>query len=144
MGTFLWQVNYLGVTESLVYSVALGLYFMALAFSRKIKDDFDGQKLLDGIGLFILLLPPTVSSFGENAVKYSATLGVAGILLLIAGISMRYKLYKFAGVAGIVLAVLPQTYSYILDLPKWLIVGVGGAIFITVAIILSLRRKESN
>jgi len=142
MATFFWQIKYLGVEESLAYTISLGLYFMALAYTRKIKNDNEGRQLLDGVGLFFLLVPPALFSFGEEAVKYSVTLGVAGIALLIFGISLRYKLYKYAGVAGIVLAVLPQTYNYILDLPRWLIVGVGGIIFITVAIVLSLKRKD--
>lgn len=76
--------------------------------------------------------------------KYSVTLGLIGIALLGAGITLSYKLHRLGGIIGIVFAVLPQTYNYILALPRWVAVGIVGFIFISVAIYLSLKRKESE
>lgn len=142
MLSYLWQIKYNGVTENLAYTIPLGVYFLILAYTRKIKDDKDGRQMLDLLGLFFLLMPPLFLSFGDEAMKYSVTLGLVGIVLLGVGITLSYKLYRYGGIAGIVFAVIPQTYNYILALPRWMVVGIFGLIFISVAIYLLLKRKE--
>lgn len=144
MVTFLWQINYIGIEDILVYCTILGVYFMVLAYTRKLKNDIDNRQLLDLLGLLILFSPPTVLSFGDDVVKYTVILGIEGIILLFLGISMSYKLYRYGGIFGIVFAVLPHTYSYILSLPRWLIVGLFGFLFLGIGIFLLLRRKENT
>ncbi len=142
--SYLWQIKYSGVTENLAYTLPLGVYFLILAYTRKIKEDMGGRQILDLLGLFFLLIPPLFLSFGSEAMKYSVTLGFVGIALLGVGITLSYKLYRYAGIAGIVFAVLPQTYSYILALPRWVAVGTVGLVFISVAIYLLVKRKEDE
>lgn len=142
MITYLWQIKYFNITESLIYTIPLGVYFLVLAYTRKIKGDKSGRQVFDFLGLFFLLMSPLLLSFGNEAMKYSVVLGFLGIILLGVGITISYKLYWWGGIAGIVFAVIPQTYNYILALPRWMVVGIFGLIFIIVAIFLLLRRKE--
>lgn len=144
MLSYLWQIKYNGVTENLAYTLPLGVYFLILAYTRKIKNDRDGRQMLDLLGLFFLLMPPLFLSFGDEAMKYSVTLGLVGIALLGVGITLSYKLYRYGGIAGIVFAVIPQTYNYILALPRWVVVGTVGFTFISVAMYLLLRRKDAE
>lgn len=140
--TFLWQLNYIHVRETLAYILPIGMYFLCLAYTRRRQKDYDTMQLLDFVGLVFLLGIPFIYSYSDERVKYSITLGVMGLILLILGNSLSYKLYRFAGFAGVVLAVLPQTYEYILLLPRWLLVGLVGLALLTTAITLLLKRKD--
>lgn len=140
--TYIWQVYYLGSREALIYSLPLGVYFFILAYTRRTRNDTYTMQILDLTALFITLVPPTLLSLGDNGVKYSIILGILGVALLTAGISFSYRLYKYGGVFGIIFAIVPQTYSYILALPRWVIVGGAGIIFLSAAILLLLKRKE--
>ncbi len=142
--TLLWQIMYLGFTNSLFYTTPIGLYFMTIAYSRRLFNDPNNEKLFNLISVLLLLLPPLTSSFDENATVYSVILGLEGIILVMLGITFSQKMFRYAGVAAIVLSILPQTYSYILALPRWLIVGILGIVFLAVAIFLLLKRKEDH
>jgi LPXTG-motif cell wall-anchored protein len=63
-------------------------------------------------------------------------------VLVALGITFQVRLLRLAGVGAIILAVLPQTYNYILSLPRWVVVGILGMLFLGLAIFLLLRRKE--
>lgn len=139
--TLLWQIYYLGFTDALMYTTPLGLYFMAVGYTRR-NDDLEQERVLSGIGMFLLLASPFFLSFGIHQVKYSLILFVESVLFVFAGISLRNILYRYAGFAGIVLAILPQTYNYILSLPRWVVVGILGLAFLAFAIFLLLKRKE--
>ncbi len=142
MFSYIWQIHYLGITENLAYTIPLGVYFLILAYTRKIKDDEKNRNTLDLLGMFFLLTPSFFLSFGSEAMKYSVTLGLMGIILLAAGITLSNKFYRYGGVAGIVLAVFPQTYNYILALPRWVGIGIVGILFLSVAMYLLIKRKE--
>lgn len=144
MMTIIWQLSYWGVTDSLMYSALLGIYFLVLGYTRRLVHDYSRQDNLNVIGLFFLLLPPIILSFDVEPTKYSVFLGISGILLTGLGISLSYKIYKYGGIIGIIFAVLPQTYNYILELPRWIVVGMIGIIFLTVAIFLLLQRGEHH
>ncbi len=142
LSTLLWQISYLGYTDMLLYTTPTGLYFMGIAYTRRLLRDTENERYFQGLGLFLLLIPPLLLSFGDNAMKYSLILGLEGILLVLGGINFSNTMFRFAGVSAIVLAILPQTYAYILSLPRWVVVGIAGIIFLGVAIFLLLKRKE--
>lgn len=139
---YLWQMNYLHFIETQIYTIPLAVYFMFLAYTRKKVKDESLQKLFNYIGLCILffnLFFQVIS--GENLV-YTLLMGVEGIILIGLGISWAYDLYKYAGTAAIGIAVLAQTYVYILMIPKWLLTGFVGMAFLFFAIYLLLKRQE--
>ena len=72
------------------------------------------------------------------------TVGILGIILLSLGISIKNRIYEFSGAAGVILAIIPQTFQYLLALPKWLVVGIAGLSFVVVAIFLLLKRDENK
>ncbi len=142
VATVLWQIKLLDFTDIQAYIIPLGLYFMGLAFTRKMKNDQEHRKVLDTVGTAILIVPTIFQAFG-GGYKYALLMGVEGTLLLGLGITLgQYKVYSYAGILAIVLAVISQTYEYLFSLPRWLITGVGGIVFLGVAITLLLRRKE--
>ena len=141
--TYIWNINFLGVTDTLLYTLPIGVYFLVVSYFRRCKKDFSGSEVLDLLGLFFLLVPTLFLSFGQDAIKYSVILGILGISLFVLGISLSHRIFKFGGIASIVAAIVPQTYSYILSLPRYLIVGVLGLTFLAVATYLLMRRQEA-
>lgn len=142
--TFLWQLEFAGVTDSLMYTATVGYYFVILGYTRRLVKDYATQNSLTVIGLILLLAPPIFLSFGPDATRYSLFLGLTGILFTGLGISLSYNKYKYSGVIGIIFAVLPQTYNYLLYLPRWIVVGVIGIVFLGTAIFLLLKRGEHH
>jgi len=142
MATYLWQIKFLGITEAQTYTLPLAVYFMVLAYLRRIVGDLSKRDLLDFAGLFFLILPTLMQSFGNHGAKYSLLFGVEGAILIALGTSLKYKTYIYAGVFAIVAAVISQTYEYVFSLPRWIITGVAGLAFLSVAIYLLLHRKE--
>lgn len=140
--TILWQFKVLELDNIQYYSLPLAIYFMALAYTRKIKSDPEKQNVLDFTAMVILILPTMVQAFSSGGAKYALLLGLEGITLLTLGISWQYKLYRFASILAIVLAVLSQSYEYVFALPRWIITGIAGLIFLIVAITLLLKRKD--
>lgn len=142
--TFLWQLEFAGVTDSLMYTATVGYYFVILGYTRRLVKDYATQNSLTVIGLILLLTPPIFLSFGPDATRYSLFLGLTGILFTGLGISLSYNKYKYSGVIGIIFAVLPQTYNYLLYLPRWIVVGIIGIVFLGTAIFLLLKRGEHH
>lgn len=144
MGTYFWQVRFLGYSEYQVYLLPLGLYFLILSFLARNEKNKDVPAGLEYGGLFILLVPLLFQCFGKNGMYYSLLLALEGAGLLVPGVTLQKKSYRYAGVAAIMSAVFSQTYSYVFGLPRWVITAVGGLTFIVVAIFLLLRRKDDT
>lgn len=142
--TGLWQINYLGVSESQAYTIPLGIYFLILAYTRKIRGDDQGRDTLDLAGVGVLIVSSLWQSFGGDGAKYALLLGIEGVILIGAGISLNRKIYNYAGIFAITMAVLSQTYEYVFSLPRWLVTGIAGLIFLIVAIYLLTKRKENS
>ncbi len=142
--TVLWQIKFLEFNNLQMYAIPLGIYFLLLAITRKIKDDKNGEDILNATGIAILILSSMSQAFGGNGSVYALLLGVEGVLFLILGISTNNKLFRISGILAIVLAVISQTYSYLFSLPRWLITGLAGLVFLAVAVFLLLRRGSGD
>lgn len=144
MFTYLWQMQFLGYTQWQVFAFPLGVYFIALAYVQKIKKNIEQSKTLDSAGLFILFGSLFLQSFERNGFYYAIMLMGEGIAFFAAGNTLSYKLYTYAGIAAIVIAVISQSYEYLFSLPRWIITAVLGVVFLSVAIYLLLNRKEQK
>lgn len=139
----LWQIKIAGFEDTQFYSLPLALYFMAIAYTRSLQDDEEKRNLFDFIGLSILIFPTMIQAFSADGWRYALMLGVEGVLLLTLGISWQYKYYRYAAIAAIVLAVFSQSYSYLFGLPRWIITGIAGLVFLVVAITLLMKRNDN-
>ena len=142
MFTYLWQMKYLGVTETQAYTLPLGVYFMVLAYLQRIGGRPAARNLLDWVGLFFLFVPTLFQSFGDAGAKYALLLGVEGVVVFGLGTSLSYKTYIYTGIAAIVVAIISQTYEFVFSLPRWVITATAGLAFLSTAIYLLLHRKE--
>lgn len=144
MITYFWQMNYLGYTEMQVYTLPFGVYLLVLGYFQKLANKFENQQVLEYFGLAVLLLPLLGQSFGTSGTNYALIMAAEGLILFLIGNSFGYKRYMYGGITAIVLAVISQTYEFVFSLPRWIFTAVAGIIFLSVAIYLSLHRKDST
>ncbi|MEN9327676.1 MAG: hypothetical protein RI947_484 [Candidatus Parcubacteria bacterium] len=142
MITVLWHISYSGVTEVQYYTGPLGVYFMSLAYTRKMRNDEDNRRWLDFCALFFIIVPAMFQSFGSEGLNYSLLLGGYGLLLVLAGITINYLRYTYGGIFAIVISVFAQTYGIIFNIPRWLLIGLIGLVFLVSAVYLLQNRKE--
>ncbi len=138
---YVWQLKFAEVTELQIYTSAIGAYFLVLAFLRHEAGDNQRRDLFDGLGLFVLLFFSIIQTFAEKPI-YALVLGIEGTLLVFLGNLGQSKRYTYTGITAIVLAVLSQTYDEILELPRWLLTGAGGFLFILIALYLMVYKKH--
>ena len=115
---------------------------MTLAYLQRMKENLSNQDLLNYVGLFILLVPTFMQSFGVDGARYALLLGVEGIVIFSLGNSLAYRNYVYAGIGAIIVAVITQTYEFVFSLPRWLLTAIAGLAFLATAIYLLLHRKE--
>ena len=115
---------------------------MTLAYLQRMKGSLSNQDLLNYVGLFILLVPTFMQSFGVDGAKYALLLGVEGIVIFSLGNSLAYRNYIYIGIGAIVIAVITQTYEFVFSLPWWVLTAIAGLLFLSTAIYLLLHRKE--
>jgi hypothetical protein len=134
MVTYLWQIHFLGITNSQYYTLAIGLYFLVLSYLRRKARDPNIKQLFDIIGTFFLIVPTWFQSLGADGLIYAFILGICGATLLVFGITFTDKWYRYSGILAIVLAVTSRS--------RWAIIGIAGIAFLIFAIYLLLFRKE--
>ena len=140
--TLLWHIHYLDITLLQAYTAPVGLYLLAIGYIRnRIQKKTDESAFTLG-GTAFILLPSLVQSFGADNERYSLLLGCEGTIFIILGITINEKYYKACGVAALFLAIVSQTYQYVFALPRWLLVGIIGIVFLTVAIYLMQNKQE--
>ncbi|HSW88300.1 MAG TPA: DUF2157 domain-containing protein [Candidatus Saccharimonadales bacterium] len=142
MITFLWQINILNISETQAYTLPLSFYFFGLAYLQKKTTKSQKRDILNFTGIFFLLTPSFLQSFGEKAMQYSVLFGFEGIVLLMAGITMKRRSFIYSGSFALIFAVISQTYQYVFTIPRWVLVGSIGLLFLTLAIFLLNKRKE--
>ena len=144
MFTYLWQIKFLGITETQVYTLPLGVYFMVLAYFQRISGNLANRDLLNYVGLGFLFVPTFFQSFSDAGAKYALLMGVEGLIIFGLGTSLSYRTYIYTGIAAVVVAVISQTYEFVFSLPRWAITATAGLILLSTAIYLLLHRKEES
>jgi hypothetical protein len=142
--TLLWHLHFLKVDEVMVFSTLIALYFFIHSFIEKRHKMLEIASLLEQIGLLILLLLPAFLSLGEDALKYSLYLGGFSLIALFIGIGSVNRNYQVAGIIGLLFSIIPQTYQYIVSLPRWIGIGALGLIFLGIALYLLLKRNDNS
>ncbi|MBI2327582.1 hypothetical protein HYU92_04665 [Candidatus Curtissbacteria bacterium] len=144
LGTLLWNFKYIELENVQFYSLPLAIYLFGLGFLARQKEK-DYSDIVDLAAGAILILPTFVQAAGEtNGYWYALLLGAEGVLILVLAISWNKVIYKYLGIAALVLAVISQTYEYLTSLPRWVIIGGVGLVFLAAAIYLLASRKEDK
>jgi hypothetical protein len=134
--------HYLHLTDFLIYTLPLGVYFTAIGYHRLLEKDHTNYQNVTFLGALTIFFPSFVAAFGSEAGKHAIVMFTIGCAYLGAGITLPQRFYRLIGVTGIVLAVLPQTYTYLLHLPRWITLALLGILFISGALYLLLKRQH--
>ena len=146
MMSYLVSVNYWydRINEPLAYFIPLGFYFLGLGYCMKREGRIFNQRFFQILGFMVIILTTFIQTLDTGNVYYSILLGGLGLAFLFVGISYEEKLYTGFGIMAIIAALLSQLYEYVFSLPRWLVTGIVGLSFLTLAIILLLKRKEED
>lgn len=136
--------NYYNVKETQYYTIVWAAYFGIIAYLRFLKNDISGKDVAAIIGLGFLTIPLLFQAHYSKEYGYGLLLGIEGILLLIAGMLGNYKLIVRWGAVTLVIIVLDQMKDYLAAMPKWIIIGGIGIIFLVGATYLLSRRHDQT
>ncbi len=141
---YLFHIHYLNITEVQIYTFPLAIYFFVLAYLRRRAKDEIRYIIFESLALLVLLLPTLFQAWDTDGARFALLLGIEGTILILWGNARLYRTYLYIGTAAIVLSVLSQTYNYLLNLPRWAITGIGGILFLSLALYLLWYRKEQK
>lgn len=130
------------ITNTQFYIQPVAYYILAWGLWQLKKQLPDAQNYVV-LGLFISIMPLFFQSFGQEHVSEAIYLAAEGLVFAGIGISLQEKTFRYGGALAIALAIFAQTSDYILNLPRWLLVGMLGFVILTVAIYL-LRTKTKT
>jgi len=139
--TVLWQYKFISFDELQIYSITTAVYLFIIGYTRERFGKKEERQTFDYAGLAILLLPALWQALPDSGFWYALLLGIEGLFLLMAGLSLNHKTFTYAGVAAIAVATLTRVYSFIASLGSWAIIGSLGLIFLAVAIFLLNKKK---
>lgn len=149
-----WQVILLGrvyptwnwLENRQFYTLPFGLYFLWSAYIG-VKNQFnlDTVALLDWLGIGSLIGLTLLQNLGAaSGNPYALLAGAYSIGFVFWGNYTQKKLYQQVGGVGVALSVLIQSSDFILNLPRWLLVGVVGLSLIGLALWLLNKRGEKK
>lgn len=142
--TLCYIFNFRHITEYYWFSELWGCYLVTMGFFRRREGFTKESDLADIGGLFLLSLRIIPGAFGVDGVTEAVLLGINGVVLLTYGISNTRRIFTVTGTVVFILAVLSQTYRYLLGLPKWVFTGIFGIVFLGVALTLLITRPQKT
>jgi hypothetical protein len=118
----------------------LGAYLTTLGYHRLTLKDLGSHQIVTLLGASAIYLPSFFLAFGPDPALHALVLLSVGTGYVLSGIGHNHRFYRLLGITGLVLSILPQTYTYLLNLPRWVTLAILGIFFISGALYLLLRR----
>jgi len=140
---FTYILKELQVEERHIYYAVWAVYFWLLAYNEHKSQNLAGRDVFSVIGMVLLTVPLFFQATGYDGQIYGVVLGVESIVLLLYGMYYRYKIAKWWGIVCLLIIVTDQLKDAIFALPKWVIIGVIGLLFLAGATYL-LSKRESE
>ena len=124
------------ITISQVHIQTTAAYLGALAYRQYQRHEKQAQDALTAGALFISTVPLAFEALNDTTGGYVVGIMTLGVVLIIAGMGMHYRLVRDWGIGTLVLVVLYKTADFIFKLPGWVwfgAIGVGalvGAVYL--------------
>lgn len=135
-------MGYWKIEELHYYMLLWSFYFGGLGYIQFTEEKKTNCDYLVVIALAFQTLPLFFQAHGPKEHFYGLILGIESIIILLTGMIMKYNLVKYWGSATLVIVVLYQLKDELLALPKWLIIGVIGLLFLFGAMYMLYRRQD--
>ncbi len=138
-------MDLLNIREQHLYTAVWSLYFGFLAYINHYYGRKNNRDVFAVIALFFLTVPLFFqAAYGfDNRHIYGLILGLESIIILLFGMNYKYRLMIWWGGISLSIIVLDQTKEALLALPKWIIIGGVGLLFLGGAIYL-LSKNNLN
>jgi hydrogenase-4 membrane subunit HyfE len=143
-----WSVEWLliwGQREIQWYVLPTGVYLLVISFIEWNVGGAIGKafaRWLDRVALLLLLGSVFWQSLGDSGGWYALLMGVECLLIIWWGSARRLRRFLYIGVVGMMLDIFGQLIDPLLSANRWIVFGVGGAILVTLAILIE-RRLET-
>lgn len=135
---------YLEVDEQHVYTAIWAIYFGVLAYFQHKEGREQNRNFLAIIAMSLLTIPLFFQATGYDGQMYGLILGVESIILLLFGMNYHYKLATWWGSICLIIIVTDQVKDAIFALPKWVIIGIVGLLFLGGATYLLSKNKPDE
>ena len=122
--------SYFEIEEQHIYTATWAVYFGVLAYIQHRAGKLSNRNFLAGVGMFLLTVPLFFQATGYDGQVYGVILGIESIILLLFGMNYRFKLAKWWGAICLIIIVTNQIKDALFALPKWVIIGVVGLLFL--------------
>ncbi len=139
-----FMYNFLKVEEQHIYTGTWALFFAALAHKQYLEKKFNNSNTLAIVSMGLLTVPLFFQAMQYDGQVYGIILGVESIVLLLFGMYYRYKLSVWWGTTALLIIVLNQVKDALFAMPKWLIIGLVGLLFLGGATYLLSKNNQSR
>ena len=133
-------LDILRVRESLVFNLILSLYLLVVAEIEERRNNKHFE-LLEYAAIFVMFLGIIIKVFDNNPFYYALFMMLEGFGLLSYGVVKTKKLFTYAGMIFVFIALLSQTYEYLTSMPRWIVTSILGAVVLGTALYLLHKRK---
>jgi hypothetical protein len=139
------RLSELGVTVPEAYTLPAALVLTAVGVWRVLHDGDRGDTMrLLAPGLTLATVPSLLVALGDPISLRALLLGVGCLVLVLAGVALRWSAPVVVGsVVGAVL-VLRELAPYAADLPPWVVIGLSGTLLLVVGVTWESRMRDAR
>jgi hypothetical protein len=132
----------IGVHVPEAYTLPSALALVAVGSWRLRRDDGTATLTVLAPGLALATVPSLVAMLDAPYSLRALVLGAACLVLVLAGVSLRWSAPLGVGAAVGTLLVLRELAPYAADVPTWLTIGISGAVLLAVGITWESRLND--
>jgi hypothetical protein len=146
IGAFLvaiWALLYgLDISEPQAYIIPAGMMILGIGGYEKNQHNYLLYKLLTYSGLILLMGSAFIQSIPRGAYIYAVLVGVESIIAVLWGVRSRCRCYVQVGGIALIANAIAQLGPGFLDLPRWIQIGLTGAILLGGGMAALFRREQ--
>jgi hypothetical protein len=140
-----WGAEWLlvwGQREVQGYAIPAGVYLLGVGYLEWNEGSRTLARWIDRAAVVLLLGSSFWQSLGDYGGRYALLMGLEATLIGWWGSARRVRRFLYAGVAGMMLDIGGQLIEPLLSANRWIVFGVAGALFITLAILIERRLER--
>ncbi len=139
------RLSELGVTVPEAYTLPAALVLTGIGVWRLLHDGEHGDSMrLLAPGLTLATVPSLLVAWGDPVSLRALLLGVGCLVLVLAGVTLRWNAPLVVGSAVGAVLVLRELTPYAADLPPWVVIGLSGTLLLVVGVTWESRMRDAR